>query len=110
MKYPDLSYGKLNYTAIAFAKLKYLPFELRVILRESGRWEDIVAWAAVAAVESLQLKESFRLAGNRANRYIYLALKAEGFHRQSKKHGPAMQYQRKEIPVAYVVARLDDFE
>ena len=57
----------------------------------------------LAAVDRYDSNDpDFRTAYTRAQRGIYAALKAEGFHRQSSRHGTAMQYQRHEMPVGLV--------
>lgn len=94
--FPVLKHKDLNYTAIAFYALKRLPLELKTILRERGSMQDVLHWCFVAAVEAEVYDYDFRQTYNAAQRYVYLALKAEGFRRQSKKHGSAMQYQNNE--------------
>jgi hypothetical protein len=94
--FPNLKRGEMNYTAIAFYALKRLPEELKTMCRERGAWQDVLCWCFVAAVEGEVNRYDFKQTYNAAQRYIYLALKAEGFHRQSQKHGRAMQYQNRE--------------
>jgi len=100
MHYPDLCDGNgLNYTGTAFSALQRLPFELREMLKERGAWPDVIAWAFVAAVEGHCSGWDFRETYNAAQRYIYVALKAEGFRRESRKRGgSAMMYIRREVP------------
>ena len=103
MKLHTLQRDKLNYTAIAVYALDRLPIELRMQLHDSGRWLDILAHVQLAAVESyVAMDKDFRTAYNRAQRQIYAALKAEGYRRQSQRHGAAMQYQRHEMPIGLV--------
>lgn len=95
MKYPDLVIDELNYTAIAISRYSLLPAELRQMLHEAGRREDIIAWLFVSAMESYVCKRDFRNARNAANRALYWALKAEGFHRDMSEN---QQYRLREIP------------
>lgn len=98
MPQPDLVREKLNYTAIALSALRRLPPTLCRFLRDREAWVDVVAWAMVGAVEGYVNHWDFRDTYNAAQRYIYRALKAEGFRRQSReKNGSAMQYQRHEL-------------
>lgn len=103
--WPDLVNGSLNYTAIALYALKRIPAEVVRQLRAGQRYDDVRASAIVAAVEAFVMKDpDFRTAYNRAQRHIYAALKAEGYRRQSQRHGTAMQYQCHEIPYALLRA------
>lgn len=96
-----LQHEDTNYAAIALHALKRLPATLREMLRESGELDDVISWALVAAVEGYQEGWDFRETYNATQRYIYLALKAAGFRRQSReKHGSAMPYYRREISVS----------
>ena len=63
-------------------------------LHDANRTEDIIAAAMVSAVESYNLGRDYREARNAANRAIYRALKAEGYHREYTKN---QQYRRREI-------------
>jgi len=90
----------INYVAVALHALKRLPPELREMLRARGDWEDVVAWALVAAVEGWRRGYDFRATYNAAQRYIYCALRAAGFRRLSRKHGSAMMYVCDETPTA----------
>ena len=99
--FDTLQRGNTNYATIALHALKRLPTTLREMLRESGELDDVISWALVAAVEGYQEGWDFRETYNAAQRYIYLALKAAGFRRQSRaKSGPAMPYYRREISVS----------
>lgn len=99
----DLIAGNLDYTAIALYALKRVPAEVVWQLQQGRRWDDVRAAAIVAAVEAyVEQDADFRTAYNRAQRHIYAALKAEGYRRQSKRHGTAMQYQCHEVPYALV--------
>lgn len=99
MKLVSLVRDQLDYTAIAVYALRRLPVELRMQLHRRDSWHDILAHMQLSAVESyVACDPDFRTAYNRAQRQLYAALKAEGFRRLSKRHSPAMQYQRHEIP------------
>lgn len=101
--WPDLLNGSLNYTAIALYALKRIPAEVVMQLRTGQRYDDVCSAAIVAAVEAFVMQDpDFRTAYNRAQRHIYAALKAEGYRRQSQRHGTAMQYQCHESPFSLV--------
>lgn len=89
----------LNYTAVALYALRRLPPALREELRRTGEWEDIVAWAMVAAVEGWRQGWDFRTTYNAAGRYIYHALRSAAYRRGSReRYGSKMPYLRKEYP------------
>lgn len=99
MRYPDLKNEKINYTAVAMYSLKRLPRELVEQLKHAGRWEDVVAWAGVAAVEGHKNGWDFKTTYNAAQRAIYHGLKAEGYR---KDRGENFQYRVKEVAFAAV--------
>ena len=76
-----------DYAAVAMSALRRLPPYFREHLRKSGQWDDIVAWAGVAAVEGRNNRWDQRDTYNAAQRYIYHALKAAGYVRPWKSDG-----------------------
>lgn len=84
--------GSINYTAIAFSALRYLPPELQDTLRSCGQWVDILQSCRESAWESYQNGDSLKEAGNRANRAIYGAMKALGWRRKSTRRDKTGRY------------------
>lgn len=84
--YPPLVVGQTDYTATAFSALRRIPPALRSALQRSQRWEDVVAWAFVAAWEGFKENWTRKEVYNAAQRYIYHALKAMGYRRVQNRY------------------------
>lgn len=81
MNYPEHFHPdnkELNYTKVCFSALRRVPKSTRLILSEAGRWDDVAAWAYVAALEAWRKGLGANDAYNLAQRLVYGALKALG--------------------------------
>ncbi len=83
-----------DYTAVAMSALRRLSPTFRQELQRNGVWDDVVAWAGVAAVEGQKMGWDQRDTYNAAQRYIYHALRAAGYVRPKHSKG----YEAKEYP------------
>ncbi len=89
MQYPDLN----GHTAIAMSALRRVAPEMRQHMREADTWNDIVAWAAVGAVEGFKHDYDPKQTYNAAQRYIYRGLRNDGY---SRSRADGMRYIRRE--------------
>ena len=107
-QYPSLSSDNMtdvdDYTSVAMSALRRLPADLREMLMQAHQWRDVVAWAGVAAVEGWRFGLSARDTYNAAQRYIYQALKAAGYHRPRHSNG----YECREFPADLATSEKHD--